>query len=320
MNKSNKTVLLTGFAGFIGSRILRDLVAKEFNVVGVDNLTTGSALSNYQDLDTHPNVRLFFECIEDPDLYHIVKNYRIDYIINCAAQSHVDRSWDDLNEFLSSNIKGPINMAQIALKLAQNHPLKSFVQVSTDEVFDGQIQPFTESSRISPSNIYSSSKASAEMFLKNYHEAYKLPLIITNGANTYGPRQFKEKIIPKAISLISLGKKVPLFKTPARRMWLHVEDHSSGIIQAMLNGKIGERYCLAPDKECELYTHKLVIALSELMGVSHTQSIEYVADRVNYDLRYYMSNKKAVDHLAWRPRKRILEELTNLIEYYRDKK
>lgn len=315
-----ETVVLTGFAGFIGSQILRDLLEKDYIVIGIDNLSEGSDPRNFEDIDHSKFIPIFAD-ISDPNLINYLKVYANllnngFYIINCAAQSHVDRSFEQYNKFIKSNISGPVNLAKIALELNA----KKFVQVSTDEVFNAEDQPFHENSLINPQNAYSSSKAAAEMFLKNYHRAFGLPLIITNGANTYGERQYKEKIIPLTIDRLLNDKKVPLYKTPAQRMWLHFSDHSSGIIAAMEEGKIGERYCLAPSPENELYTDKLVKLICAILKKDFYECVELVPDRPNYDLRYFMKNEKAKKELNWHPKKDIRKELAKVIEWYVNEK
>ena len=317
-----KSVILTGFAGFIGSQILRDLLDKGYKVLGIDNLSEGSSKENYDTLTSNKNFIPLIMDITDPKLKSVLRSCldkyeinKIDYIINCCADSHVDRSWDQIDKFIRSNINGPIKLAEWAL----DHGVAKFIQVSTDEVWGGAKQPYHENSNFSPENIYSSSKASAEMFLDNFCKAYGLPLVITNGANTYGFRQMEEKIIPKSISRLVGGQKIPLYKTPARRMWLHVEDHSSGVIAAMEKGKVGEKYCLAPDIENELYTHELVKKICDIMGKEYDNSVEIVPDRLNYDLRYYMLNDKSKENLNWNPKKRINEELPAVVMWFKNK-
>jgi len=311
-----ETVLLTGYAGFIGSQLLKDLIKEGYRVIGVDNFSDGSNKDSYKGLESYFS-RLNCD-IADPKLESLLKDLglsRIDYIINCAAESHVDRSWDQINKFIDSNIKGPINLVNLVLNKFWG--IKRFVQVSTDEVFADSTQPFHEGSLHTPQNAYATSKASAEMFLKNYGKAFKLPLIITNGANTYGKFQFEEKIIPLTIKRILTGQKVPLYKTPAQRMWLHVEDHSSGIIHALQFGEIGERYCLAPNVEDELYTSELVKLICSLLDVAYSNVVDLVEDRPNYDLRYLMSNAKATHTLGWLPQKHIKEELPRIVDHYK---
>ena len=307
-------VLLTGFAGFIGSQILRDLLAKGYTVVGIDNMSEGSSTSNYSEFTDYGSFYPLFCNMEYENTLGQIEDLGIpiDYIINCGAQSHVDRSFGQVNTFIDSNIKGPLNLAQFALK----HKVKKFVQVSTDEVYADSEQPFHEGSLLSPQNAYATSKASAEMFLQNYHRAFGLPLVITNGANTYGFRQLEEKIIPLTIKRIVNGQKVPLYKTRAQRLWMHVSDHSSGIISAMENGEIGQKYCLAPNFTDELYTDDLVRKICDLLGKKFEDCVEYVPDRVNYDLRYSMCNEKAFRDLAWSAKKHIEDELKVVVAYY----
>ena len=312
-------VLLTGYAGFIGSQLLRDLISSGYYVVGLDNFSEGSNPENIRGLEGEGTLFTLLkmdmgDCSLEDTLMDLGLAYKLKYIINCGAQSHVDRSFSQVRKFVESNIIGPLNLAKMALN--EKWKVEKFIQVSTDEVFAHSPQPFHENSPYSPQNAYATSKHSAEVFLQNYHKAFGLPLVITNGANTYGPRQNEEKIIPLTIKRIIERKKIPLYKTPARRMWMHVEDHSSGIIAAMENGIIGEKYCLAPNDVNEKYTSELIEDICELMGVNFEDFVEYVEDRPNYDLRYYMVNDKAVNELGWVPQKDINNCLKDVISTY----
>jgi len=317
-----KVVVLTGYAGFIGSQLLRDLMSKNYFVIGLDNYSEGSDIYNYSEYLNNSKCELLYQDLSEANLSDNLNavlrklSIDVDYVINCAADSHVDRSWSQINKFIDSNIKGSINLANWALSQPK---LIKFVQVSTDEVWGGAAQPFTEESIFSPENIYSTSKAAAEMFLENFKKAYYLPLVVTNGANTYGPRQMAEKIIPKTITSILKKEKVPLYRTPARRMWLHVEDHSEGIILAMEKGVVGEKYCLSPNPDQELYTHELVKHLCLELGVEFDEVVITVPDRLNYDLRYYMANTKAKKELGFNPNHHILDELPALVAWFKNK-
>lgn len=312
-------VILTGFAGFIGSYVLDILLKKGYFVIGIDNLSEGSDLDNF-DKEASNFIPIYMD-IQNPSLHKVLDSLILDkedfYIVNCAADSHVDRSWDQVSKFIDSNIKGPLNLADWGLKKKSN--LIKFVQVSTDEVWGGAPQPFTEDSVHAPENIYSSTKASAEVLLSNYHKGYGLPLVITNGANTYGPRQMEEKIIPKSIKRIFNKQKIPLYKTPARRMWLHARDHADGIVRAMESGVVGERYCLSPDSSQELYTRDLVYLICDAMKVDPREYVEEVPDRLNYDTRYFMLNDKAISSLGFEPQHDIKKELANLVIWYLEK-
>jgi dTDP-glucose 4,6-dehydratase len=314
-----KKVILTGFAGFIGSQILRDLLNRGYYVIGIDNMSEGSSYDNYSELLSNINFKPLELDLADKFFYDkltsLLGNTVVDYVINCAADSHVDRSWDQINKFIDSNIKGPLNLAQWSL----SNNIKKFVQVSTDEVWGGADQPYTEKSIFAPENIYSTSKASAEMFLQNFKKAYNLPLVITNGANTYGPRQMNEKLIPKTVFNIVNGRKVPVYKTPAQRMWLHVEDHSEGIINAMENGIVGEKYCLSPELDQELYTLDLVCRICNILGVPSKDVVEMVPDRLNYDLRYFMDNTKAKSEIGFNPKKELVQELPKVVDWFKNK-
>jgi dTDP-glucose 4,6-dehydratase len=238
-----------------------------------------------------------------------------DAIINFAAESHVDRANDDDTCFWRSNVLGARNLALEASRLGI-----WMVQVSTDEVY-GHVaidaDPCTEASPLAPRNAYAVTKAAAEMLLRVYAESrkYQLKVVITRGANTIGPRQFPEKAVPKAIDSLSRGAKFPLFRTPARRMWMHVDDHVTGIEAALLHGQAGEIYNLAPSQRSERVTEEVIRRICTLIGAD-PRLIELVPDRDNYDLRYLMTPAKAKASLGWEAQYDFDRALETTVEWY----
>jgi dTDP-glucose 4,6-dehydratase len=243
----------------------------------------------------------------------IVEEVRPDAIINFAAESHVDRANEDDSCFWNSNVLGARNLALEASRLHIR-----LVQVSTDEVYGdarSTTEPWDEASPLAPKNPYAVTKAAAEMLMRVYCESRKheLDVVITRGANTIGPRQFPEKAIPKAVSYFTKGRAFPLFRTPARRMWMYVGDHAAGVEAALLRGKRGEVYNLAPMGESEIFTEEVIERVRQLVGRG---SIDKIADRDSYDLRYWMNASKARECLGWEAKYDFERSLRSTVAWY----
>jgi dTDP-glucose 4,6-dehydratase len=306
--RSFKKLLVTGARGFIGSAFCHKFCSR-YDIVGVDFGGWGS-------MDQNPplEVPMINADISDSSLVHsIVDTVRPDAIINFAAESHVDRSNLDDSAFWMSNVFGARNLA-----LAASSHGSWMVQVSTDEVYGDAIasgEPWTEESPINPRNQYAVTKAAAEMAVRVYcgSDRYQLKAIITRGANTIGPRQFPEKAVPKAIWCFTHDQPFPLYRTPARRMWMHVDDHCAGVEAALLNGEAGETYNLSPSANSEEFTQVVVEKIRALLG---SGDIDLVGDRDNYDLRYWMSSSKAKSCLGWQAGKNLETTLSETVDWY----
>jgi dTDP-glucose 4,6-dehydratase len=294
---SYKKLLVTGHLGFIASAFCHQF-KDVYEMAGVDFAGWGSMEKNLVS-----GVKDFRADIADGDkIRHIVDEVRPDAIINFAAESHVDRSNDNDACFWSSNVMGARNLAIEAMRRGIR-----MVHVSTDEVYgDAQVNsaPWTETSPIQPKNPYSVTKAAAEMLLRVYgtSERHNLDIVITRGANTIGPRQFPEKAVPKAVWCFTHNIEFPLFRTPAKRMWMHVDDHAAGIEAALRKGKKGEVYNIAPSFDSEEMTANVITKVRDIIGKG---SIKEVQDRANYDLRYWMDPAKAKRDLGWEAKYKI---------------
>jgi len=308
--RSFKRLLVSGTHGFIGSAFCHRLRDK-YEIFGVDFAGWGGLESNLP-----PNVQDIRADIADTErIQSIVAEVKPDAIVNIAAESHVDRSNDDDSLFWKSNVLGTRNLAISASQLGI-----WMVQVSTDEVYGNSTpnaEPWTESAPLSPRNPYSVTKAAAEMLIRVYAESkkYKLKGIITRGANTIGPRQFPEKAIPKAVARFTNGEAFPLFRSPARRMWMYVDDHVTGIEAALLHGQPGEVYNLAPSPRSERITEDVIQRVCSLVGAS-PQLITLVEDRDSYDLRYFMSADKAKACLGWEAQYDFDSALQATVDWY----
>lgn len=300
------SLVVTGHLGFIASAFClnhRD----EFDITGIDFAGWGALEQNCA-----PDVTDVRADIADADaIREILDTAQPTAIVNFAAESHVDRSIDDDLSFWNSNVLGARVLAKEALRRGIR-----LVHVSTDEVYGDALdneEPWTEDSPIVPKNPYSVTKAAAEMMLHAYHETDGLEVVVTRGANTIGARQFPEKAVPKAVTCFQDGTAFPLFRTPARRMWMHVDDHAAGVLAALRQGKSGEVYNLAPAADNEAYTHDVILRVRELVGQGEVREVE---DRKAYDLRYWMVADKAREHLGWTAAKDLDTTLRDTVEWY----
>jgi dTDP-glucose 4,6-dehydratase len=304
-------ILITGGAGFIGLNFVKYITkfVSIKDIIVVDKLTYAS---NGAEL-AKTKVIHYCEDIADIDrLEMIFKNHPISVVFHFAAESHVDNSINDCMPFVHSNIIGTVNL----LELTRRHrPQARFIHVSTDEVFGHVFAPrsFNELSPLKPRNPYSASKASAEHFVNAYRETHKLNTIIVNSSNNYGPYQHTEKLIPKTISNLLAGKKVPVYGDGQQiRDWIYVEDTCDAIWQVYLKGSIGDRYCIGGDTE--IANIDLVKNIIKRLNVSQ-DLIEFVADRPGHDARYYTDITYIKHMLGWLPRWDLNVGLDETIRY-----
>ena len=303
-----KRLLVTGSLGFIGSAFCHKY-SERYEIFGVDFGGWGSMEENLA-----PGIHDIRADISDREKIRLViGDAKPDAIINFAAESHNDRANEDDSNFWRSNVLGARNLA-----LEASRSEIWMVQVSTDEVYGdatGNQEPWAEGAPMAPKSSYSVTKASAESLLRVYCDSkrYKLKVIITRGANTIGPRQFPEKAIPKAVSCFMKGEQFPLFATPARRMWMHVDDHVAGIQAALLKGQPGEIYNLAPSAQSEEFTEEVIERIRTLVG---SGSIKTIADRDNYDRRYWLTARKAKECLGWEAEYDLDRTLSSTVTWY----
>jgi len=301
-------ILITGGAGFIGSNFVKYFTNQTNNkVVVVDSLTYASDLKYLDGL----KIEFIKGDISDDSLMdNVFDRYKVQKVINFAAESHVDRSIYDPSSFIQTNIVGTVNLLNKSLK----YEIDGFVQISTDEVF-GDIKDgwFNESSQINPRNPYSASKASAEHFVSAYNNTYGLPTIIINSSNNYGPHQFPEKLIPLTIKNLLAGKKVPVYGNGQQiRDWLYVEDNCEIIFKIYKEGLSGERYCVGGDME--MSNIDLVKTIIGKLDLSENM-IEYVKDRPGHDKRYATDISKVRERFNWKPKTSLNDGLNTTINW-----
>jgi dTDP-glucose 4,6-dehydratase len=302
------TILVTGGAGFIGSNLLHHLVnTVDDEIICIDNLTYASDRGNIPD-----SIKFYVTDIADEhNCEYIFKKHKPKTIFHLAAESHVDNSIKDCSQFIHTNIIGTVNLLKLSLK----YEIDRFMHISTDEVY-GTIEEdsFTEKSNYDPRNPYSASKASSDHFVKAFHNTYGLPVIITNCSNNYGPRQYKEKLIPQTILNLLEGKKVPIYGDGKQiRDWLYVQDHCEALVEVWSRGRIGQKYNVGG--ECEVKNIDLVRMILDYLNMSE-EMIEYVQDRPGHDRRYSTSITKIRHEIKWSPRFNIEEGLEKTIKWY----
>lgn len=325
-----KNFLITGGLGFIGSHFVVNQIKRGNLVVNVDKVTYAANFDNIKNVADHKNYNFIQADINDTDtIYDALKEFQIDYIVNFAAESHVDNSIKSAGEFIRTNINGTFSMLEAAKKYYQElsdekKKIFRFLHVSTDEVYGSLSDDdpaFTEDNKYLPNSPYSSSKAASDHLVRAWNETYKLPTIITNCSNNYGANQHKEKLIPKMITNALAGDDMTIYGNGRNiRDWIYVEDHCRGIELALLDGKIGETYCLGG--ECEMRNVEIVNLICEILdelkpkedGGSYKTQIKYVKDRQGHDYRYAISNAKSKKELGFEVSKSFKDNLKGVIK------
>lgn len=326
-----KNILVTGGAGFIGSNFVKYMLNEhsEYRIVNIDALTYAGNLENLADVKEGTNYR-FVKCdIRDSaTVEKIFAEENIDTVVNFAAESHVDRSIVDPQAFLTTNVLGTQVLLDAAKKFWKLKPDDKYdrsfregvkyLQVSTDEVYGalGKTGMFTETTPLSPNSPYSSSKASADLFVRAYHETFGLPVNITRCSNNYGPYQFPEKLIPLMLNNCLKGKPLPVYGDGLQiRDWLHVSDHCKGIYTVLEKGRVGEVYNIGGNNEkANIEIVKLIIKAA---GASE-ELITYVKDRPGHDRRYAIDNTKITTELGWAPEYTFEQGIAETVKWYLD--
>jgi len=323
-----KNLLITGGAGFIGSHVVRLFVNKypDYHIVNLDALTYAGNLENLSDVDKAPNYSFVKGDIRDQAFIdNLFDQYRFEGILHLAAESHVDRSIVDPMAFITSNIVGTVNLLNAARRIWNgDFENRRFYHISTDEVYGslGSEGFFYETTAYDPRSPYSASKASSDHLVRAYFHTYKLPVVITNCSNNYGPNQFPEKLIPLSINNIKHMKPIPVYgKGENIRDWLYVVDHARAIDVVFHQGIIGDTYNIGGHNEwknidlihlmCEIMDRKL----NRTPGTS-ASLITFVKDRAGHDLRYAIDAGKIKSELGWEPSLQFAEGLELTIDWY----
>jgi len=313
--KNQKTYLVTGGAGFIGSNYIHYIMDSYDNiqVINLDKLTYAGNPENLKDVEDRENYNFVKGDICDQELVsNIFAKYSPDYIINFAAESHVDRSIGDPDDFIKTDIYGVYSL----LENCRKYGIARFVQISTDEVY-GSIDKgsFSEDDTFNPSSPYAASKTGGDRLAYSYYVTYDLPVVITRASNNYGPHQYPEKLIPLFITNAMDDKKLPLYGDGKNiRDWLYVEDHCKAVEFVLKNGNNGEAYNVAGN--CEKQNIEITKKILELTGKSD-DLIEYVQDRAGHDRRYSLDDSK-IEKLGWQPEYDFEEGMQETVEWYKN--
>jgi dTDP-glucose 4,6-dehydratase len=323
-----KKILVTGGAGFIGSNFIKYMLSKykEYKIINLDKLTYAGNLENLKDVENNPNYTFIKGDICDKELVEEIFSQDIDYVVNFAAESHVDRSIMDPEIFVKTNVLGMVTLLNAAKKAWEQgdgfKEGKKFLQVSTDEVYGslGETGYFTETTPLDPHSPYSSSKAAADLIVKAYYDTYKMPVNITRCSNNYGPYQFPEKLIPLMINNCLNKKPLPVYGDGLNvRDWLYVEDHCKAIDLVLHKGKIGEVYNIGGNNErTNIEIVKMIVSyIHDNVDSSVDESlIKYVEDRKGHDRRYAIDATKIKEELGWYPETKFEDGIKKTIEWY----
>lgn len=327
-------ILVTGGAGFIGSAFIRYVLSQtNHSVINIDKLTYAGNLDSLSDVTKSLNY-----IFKQVDICHLEEVRRIfetfapDLVIHLAAESHVDRSIDGPGAFIQTNIVGTYNLLEVSreyfnsLEASKKEHFR-FHHVSTDEVYGdlhGTDDFFTETTPYAPSSPYSATKASSDHLVRAWYRTFKLPVIVTNCSNNYGPYQFPEKLIPLMILNALEGKKLPVYGSGEQiRDWLYVDDHARALYQVLMKGRVGETYNIGGFNEKKNIDVVKTICglLDELvpnrLGLTqYSDLITYVTDRPGHDLRYAIDASKIRNELGWKPSESFNSGIRKTVEWY----
>ena len=325
-------ILVTGGAGFIGSNFIRMAIQQHKNeIVNFDNLTYAGNQNSLKDIENLPNYTFIKGDIGDILLINqVLLNEKPDYIVNFAAESHVDRSIDGPMEFVNTNVVGTVNLLQCCLDYYSKLEFDKknnfrFLHVSTDEVYGslGKVGEFLESTPYDPSSPYSASKASSDHFVRAWNRTFEFPTLITNCSNNYGPYQFPEKLIPVIIQKCIIEESLPVYgKGENVRDWLYVNDHCDAIYKVLLEGNSGETYNIGGNSE--KMNIEVVQEICKIMdeltprenGKPHSDLITFVKDRPGHDFRYAIDISKISSELNWTPTVSFNDGIRKTVNWY----
>lgn len=303
---------MTGGLGFIGSNFIRHILNKykDYSIINLDKLTYAGNPNNLKDIEKNKNYRFVKGDICDEKIVDKLM-YGCDFVVNFAAETHVDRSIEDPSSFIKTDVVGTYNL----LENVKKHSVKKFVQVSTDEVYGSTEKgSFKETDRLNPSSPYAASKASADLLVLSYHTTYHMPIIITRSSNNFGPYQYPEKLISLAITNLLENKKIPLYGDGLNvRDWIYVLDNCEAIDFILHKGTLGEIYNIGSGNE-KKNIEIIQLILAELK--KDNSFIEHVKDRAGHDRRYALNYQK-INKMGWKPRHKFEKALKETVNWYK---
>ena len=316
-----KKIIVTGGLGFIGSNLIKLLIEKKFSVINIDKVTYSSNFYNTKEFLLSSNYK-FIKCDlnNKSKLNKIIFKYKPICIFNLAAETHVDRSIDGPESFIKSNIVGVFNLLEIFRKYSKKNKKTRLVHISTDEVYGDILKGRSdENFPYKPSSPYAASKAASDHLVFSYVKTYKIPAIVTNCSNNYGPKQHPEKLIPKLIYNILNNKSLPIYGNGKNsREWIYVEDHCEALLKVFQRGKIGEFYNIGSNKNLDnLEICKFLIKIAkENIKIGKNVKIKFVKDRPGHDIRYALNSKKILTKLGWKTKMNFKKGLKKTFLWY----
>lgn len=329
-------IVVTGGAGFIGSNfILKWLENSKENILNIDNLSYAANLRNLEVIESDPRYSFIKTDIQNQnEITEIIKELKPRAILNFAAESHVDRSIEGPESFINTNILGTYSLLEASLNYwnelnESDKKIFRFFHISTDEVFGSlnlNEKKSTENSSYKPNSPYSASKAASDHLVRAWHHTFKLPTLVSNCTNNYGPHQHEEKLIPLVITKALKNENLPIYGDGKNiRDWLYVEDHCEAIMKILENGKPGETYNIGGN--CEKSNLEVVDEICKILdfknpkqnGSSYSEQIKFVKDRPGHDFRYSLDIAKIENNLNWKPKESFASGLAKTVQWYLDR-
>jgi len=316
-----RKIIVTGGLGFIGSNLIELLINKKFEVINLDKVTYSSNFYNTKDF-TKSSKYKFIKCDlnNKNKLSKVIFKYKPICIFNLAAETHVDRSIDGPESFIKSNILGVFNLLEIFKKFSKINKKTKLIHISTDEVYgDILTGRSNENYPYKPSSPYAASKAASDHLVSSYVRTYKIPAIITNCSNNYGPKQHPEKLIPKIIYNILNNKSLPIYGDGKNsREWIYVKDHCEALFKVYQKGRIGEFYNIGSNKNLNnlQICSSLIKIAKQIIKVGSNVKIKFVKDRPGHDVRYALNSKKMLTKLKWQSKINLNDGLRKTFLWY----
>ena len=314
-----KKIIVTGGLGFIGSNLIDLLLKKKFFVINIDKATYSSNYYNVKEFKNSKRYKFIKLDIKSYNLKNILFRYKPIGIFNLAAETHVDRSIDNPDSFIQSNIVGVYNLLECFKDFSKIYKSK-LIHISTDEVFGDILTGRShEKYPYQPSSPYAASKAASDHLVSSYVRTYGLSAIVTNCSNNYGPKQHPEKLIPKLIYNILNNKPLPIYgKGTNSREWIYVKDHCEALIKVFLKGKIGEFYNIGSNKNMNnlQVTNELLKNSKKIISLGNKVKINFVKDRPGHDIRYALNSNKIKNKLGWKPKTNFSKGIKLTLEWY----
>ncbi len=314
-----KKIIVTGGLGFIGSNLIDLLLKKNFYVINIDKATYSSNLYNVKEFKNSKKYRYIKLDIKDKKINHVFSKYKPVGIFNLAAETHVDRSIDNPDSFIQSNIVGVYNLLESFKSYSKKNKSK-LIHISTDEVYGDILSGRShEEYPYQPSSPYAASKAASDHLVSSYIRTYNLPAMVTNCSNNYGPKQHPEKLIPKLIYNIINNKPLPIYgKGTNSREWIYVKDHCEALIKVFTKGKIGEFYNIGSNKNLNnlQVTRELLKGSKNIIKIGKKVKINFVKDRPGHDIRYALNSNKIKKKLGWYPKTNFATGIRLTLDWY----